>query len=195
MRRRSKLAIAAGLLVLAGGAAIFAANHHIVAAADGAIYTSLDAVPPHSYAIVLGAVVRPGGIPSEALADRLDVARELYAAHKVTDIYVSGNGGEDEDGVMARWLVGGGVPAEHIIRDGRGFRTRATMENARAIGIHDAIICTQRFHLPRSIVWAREVGIDAVGLEATYRRYSPHFRDDLRETGARTIAMLELLVH
>ncbi len=64
----------------------------------------------------------------------------------VARIFATGDDGQDE--IIARYLIARGVPAALIDLDPDGHRTRASMENAAAIGIEgieDAIICTQRY--------------------------------------------------
>jgi SanA protein len=195
-RRALRLAARTGVLALAVViVAIVAANCGIARRADGRIYTDAGKVPHRTWVIVPGALVHSDGTPSVALVDRLDAARALYQAGTVDRIFVSGDTRDhDEDGVMARWLVDHDVPADRIVRDGTGYRTRTTMENARRLGIVDAVISTQAFHVPRSIAWARHVGIDALGLEADLRWYDHQVSARTRETLARTVAMLEIVI-
>jgi SanA protein len=190
VKRRWLVRIAIGFGVI--GAAALAMSSCLVRRTSAHIYDAEEAVPARTWAIVLGALVRPGGEPSDALRDRLETARGLYADRLVAQIFVSGDGGSGEDAAMAAWLVAAGVPADRIVRDPRGYRTRATMENAAAAGIRDAIVCTQRFHLPRAVAWARHVDIDAIGYESARLTYPTYAKDQLRETAARTLALLEL---
>jgi SanA protein len=182
--------------IAAGGAlvllvvTVFGANACISGRADDYVFESLAELPTKSYAIVLGARVNLDGTPSQALHDRIDCAYDLFAAGRVQNIFVSGDGKQDE--VMARTLVDRGVPADRVIRDGDGHRTRTTMMNARAHGIRDAIICTQRFHQARSIAWARHLDIDAVGWVSNRRPYSERRKDTTREVLARTLALFEI---
>lgn len=162
----------------------------IQARAAGRVFDTLAEVPPRSTAIVLGAAVHEGR-PNHALLDRIDCAAELYAAGRVRRIFASGGGGQDE--IIARYLIARGVPADVIALDPAGHRTRASMENAAARGITDAIVCTQRYHQARSIAWARHEGIDAVGWVAARRPLSTRPRDTVRERFARSLATLELL--
>ena len=191
MRRRMLrlAATLAGVLVIS----LAIGNCGIARRADGHTFADAGAVPHHAWAIVPGALVHSDGTPSVALLDRIDAARALYAAGTIDRIFVSGDHHDhDEDGVMARWLVDNGVPADRIVRDGAGYRTRATMENARRLGITDAVICTQAFHVPRSVAWARHLNIDAVGLAADQRWNDVQLGAHARETVARTVAQLEI---
>ncbi|MBA2544789.1 MAG: YdcF family protein [Deltaproteobacteria bacterium] len=180
---------AAGVLVLAV-VTMFGANACIKSRAAGYVFSTLAELPPRTHAIVLGARVNRDGRPSQALADRIDCAYDLWSAGRVHEIFVSGDGEQHE--VMAQALIARGVPAARIARDGAGHRTRATMMNAHARGIRDAIVCTQGYHQARSVAWARHLDIDAVGWVSDRRPYSHRPKDDVREALARTLAMLEI---
>ena len=134
-----------------------------------------------------GAGVHADGSPSDALADRLDCAVALYMTGRVDRVFVSGDGGSnDEDGTMSRWLVERGVPASAIVRDSVGYRTRTTMERTpRRRGISGAIVCTQDLHLARSLAWARHEGIDAVGVVADNRWHDHQVRARMRARRSR----------
>jgi len=160
---------------------------------QGTIYGIAEEAPAREWAIVLGARVRKDGTLSLALEDRLTTALEAYRIGRVRRILVSADGRKDEARAMATWLEGQGVLPDCIMQDDRGLRTRATMENAfHGFGVVDAIVCTQRFHLPRALAWARHEGIDAVGLEADRHAYPHQVYDELREAMARTVAWLEI---
>ncbi len=186
---RTGLGAVAGLVLAA--ITMFATNACIKARAEGYVFDSLAQLPTRSHAIVLGARVY-NGRPSQALLDRIDCGYDLFAAGRVQTIFVSGDGEQDE--LMANTLIERGVPADRIVRDGAGHRTRATMENAAALGITEAIVCTQGYHQARSIAWARHEGIDAVGWASDRRPYSTRPKDDVREMLARTLAAFEMLV-
>jgi vancomycin permeability regulator SanA len=171
---------------------VLGANSCIAGRADGHVFETLEEVPARTWAIVLGARINRDGTPSQALLDRIDCAYDLYAAGRVQTIFVSG--AHPQDDVMRKTLVDRGVPEVRIVSDGAGHRTRATMENARALGIRDAVVCTQRFHQARSIAWARHLDIDAVGWVSNRRPYSERRKDTTRELLARTLALFEIWV-
>ncbi len=158
-------------------------------------FERLEDVPARPVAIVPGARVLPGGVPSHALEDRLAAALALYEAGRVGRVLVSGDHGQDaydEPNAMRRWLLERGVPSDAIFMDHAGFRTLDTMERAaRVFGVKAAVVCTQRFHLPRSVFLARRAGIDAVGLVADRREYLNATRDEARELLARSRAFAD----
>jgi vancomycin permeability regulator SanA len=148
--------------------------------------------------IVLGNKVFPGGQPSRELAERLETARDLYQSGRAPRIVVSGlvRDGYDEPSAMADWLRARGVPSDHIVVDGGGHRTAATMANAVALGVRSSLIATQGYHLPRSLYLAHHAGIDAVGVAARPGgRAGWHlFRTYFREVVARAETVLEVVL-
>jgi SanA protein len=127
-------------------------------------------VPPAEVAIVPGALVQPDGKMSAMLADRVTQAAALWKAGKVKRILVSGDHhewGYDEPDTMRKSLVADGVPPKVIFEDHAGLDTWATMVRARSIfQVHDAVVVTQNFHMPRALYLADAAGIHATGLTA-----------------------------
>ncbi len=142
---------------------------------DKLVLTELDAVPARPVAIVFGAGVRADGRLTPMLADRMETAIELYRAGKVRKLLVSGDNrfaDYDEPTAMYNYAVARGVPAADVVRDFAGRRTYDTCYRAGAIfGVQDALLVTQRFHLPRALFTCRSLGIDALGVSADRRVY------------------------
>lgn len=191
--RRVAVMVLAGLAVPTGAAA--AANWWVVDATSTLRFRRVEDAPERTVAIVPGARVLRGGTPSDALADRLATALDLYRAGKVRKILVSGDHntpGYDEVNAMQRWMREHGVPDRDVFLDHAGLRTFDTMQRAsRVFQVKDAVVCTQAFHLPRSVWLAREAGIDAVGVEADRHVYLKAPLDALREFVARAVAVLD----
>jgi vancomycin permeability regulator SanA len=163
------LATAAAVLVMAAGAL------WVKAVADDHVH-SVAAVREAPVAIVLGAQVYAGDVPSPFLAARLEIARQLYATGKVRAILVSGDHAEwayNEPGSMFEWLVRHGVPAGRVVLDHAGFDTYDTCARARQIfGVHKAVVVTQSYHIERAVALCRTLGIDADGVgDDTVRAY------------------------
>src|SRR5262249_30545044 len=134
------LAVAAGLI--AGG---IAAIHLVVGrAAAGRIYDGGEG-PAHSGGIVVGA-----GRGAQLLRDRVATAAELYGAHKIKHLLLTGDNRRrsyDEPRAMRRLALELGVPASALVLDYAGRRTYDSCERARTIfDLQDAILVTQRFH-------------------------------------------------
>lgn len=176
------------------GAAI-TTNVWLVHSASPYMYAAAELAPARLVAIVPGARVYASGAPSATLVDRLATALELYRTKKVRKILVSGDHSTrhyDEVKAMRRWLSERGVAESDLFSDHAGLRTLDTMERAaRIFQVKDATICTQEFHLARSVFLARRAGIDAVGVVADRREYSEWFANELREFLARSAAWLD----
>jgi len=193
-RVRSVAQVALALALTASGAAI-AAHFWVERRTRPWIHLTPDEVPARTVAIVPGARVHPDGRPSEALADRLQTALDLYRAGKVRKILVSGDHAApeyDEVNAMFRWLRERGVAPEDLFLDHAGLRTLDTMERARRVFlVRDAVVCTQAFHLPRSVFLARRAGIDAVGLVADRHVYAHARANEARELLATALAVAD----
>ncbi len=158
------------------------------------IFNLVAEVPTSTVAIVLGAsVVR--GEPSPILQERANVALELYKAGKVGKILVSGDDsveGFDEVSPVRRYFESEGVSADDIFLDHAGFDTYSSMYRARDIFlVRDAIIVTQAFHLPRAVFLARNLGLQAYGIEASKRGGAVY--NYLREVPASYKATFDLM--
>jgi len=180
-------------LLLLAGLVVVAANVYMLWVTAAVTYQHATDVPARPTAIVLGTNIQ-NGAPSQELAERLAAAADLYFAHKVTNVIVSGAvyGATSEPAVMAHWLLGRGLPASAVKQDLLGVRTRATMERAvHVFGVHAAVICTQAYHEPRALLLASKAGIDAVGLVGDPGQVMRH---SLREIMARPAMLLETLI-
>ncbi len=148
-------------------------------------------------AIVFGAAAW-GDRPSHVFEDRLQVAADLYHAHKIQKILVSGdNGHEDYNEPQAgkKFLLSQDIPEEDIVLDYAGFRTYDTCVRAKKIfGINDAYLVTQGFHLPRAVFLCEQFGIHSQGVSATLRPYRGDIKNYIRETLAQQKAFYETYI-
>ena len=129
---------------------------------------SLDGLDARPVVIVPGAGLRPDGGPSVYLERRLTAARDLYRAGTVRQILVSGDAStpyHDEPTAMLTWLVGQGVPADAVVRDGGGLDTHDTCVRAHDVfDVTSAIVVTQDYHVRRMLFSCQAAGIDTVGV-------------------------------
>lgn len=158
----------------------------------------VNTVPPKRVAIVFGAGLRWDGSPTRVLRDRVSTAATLYSSGKVETLLFSGDNRTmeyNEPRAMLEYAGRLGVPESAIVLDYAGHSTYDTCYRARKIfGIKDAILVTQKFHLPRALYTCAGLGIDSVGVPAdgtTYRRTAVAFWN-FRELPATLNAMLEL---
>jgi SanA protein len=131
--------------------------------------------PSTRVAIVFGAGLTRAGAPSPVLRDRVETAAALYHAGKVQKLLMSGDNrfvDYNEPGAMRAYALELGVPDEDIVLDFAGRRTYDTCYRARYIfGVQEAILVTQRFHMPRALFTCSNLGLDASGAAADVRSY------------------------
>lgn len=187
--------------VVLGGAVVVVllvvlANLYVLT--SGGDSTSDVAEVPHAEVVIVpGAFVEPNGKMSAMLAARVEQASRLWHAGKVEKILVSGDHGTwqyDEPDTMRKALVRDGVTPEDIFEDHAGFDTWATMVRARSIfGVHDAVVVTQGFHMPRALYLADAAGIDATGLTADLQGWGAQGRkSEVREVLSRVKAVVDV---
>lgn len=121
--------------------------------------------------IVLGAQVKPDGVPSVALERRLTAALSAYEKKPQLVIACGAQGGNEpraEGDVMRDWLLARGVPPEHVVAETASFNTRENLAYAKAImesrGLQTALVVTSDYHVPRALALCRQAGIAATGL-------------------------------
>jgi uncharacterized SAM-binding protein YcdF (DUF218 family) len=125
--------------------------------------------------IVLGAAVWPGGEPSPTLRRRVRWGAELYRQGLGDWLLVTGGLGRHppaEAAVMAELAVALGVPPGRVVQESEG---RTTWDSARRCaplirvrGWREAVLVTDRWHLPRTWIAFRAFGVRA--------RLCPHCR-------------------
>lgn len=166
-------------------------NLHVGSYSSDRIYNDIESVPADDrVAIVLGARVR-NGEPSDMLYDRVLSGVDLYKAGKTRKLLFSG--GDDEPDVMKKIAVELGVPESDIILDDLGTRTYESCVRAKeAFGITEAIIVTQDYHLPRSLYLCRNLGVDAIGVNAKRRDYQAEGFGQNREYFSRVLAWYDI---
>jgi SanA protein len=147
-------------------------------------------------AIVFGASVHGDRTLSPMLEDRVKMAIALYRAQKVDRILVSGDNrtpSYNEPQAMYDYLVSHAVAPRDVVVDYAGRSTYETCQRAREIfGLRRALLVTQRFHLPRALYLANELGIDAYGVVADQQRYASLDYQIARELGAEIKAYFNL---
>ncbi|MDO8569253.1 MAG: ElyC/SanA/YdcF family protein [bacterium] len=161
------------------------------------IYDEARDAPNAPVALIPGAAIFSDGSLSSTFIDRVDMAIKLYEAKKVSKILVSGDNSTDihnEVNPVRLYLISKGVPDQDIFLDHAGFDTYSTMYRARDIfGVSSVLITTQSFHLPRAVFIARQLGIEAFGVNADVGHIL--FRNYLREMLANEKALLNLIFH
>jgi vancomycin permeability regulator SanA len=128
---------------------------------------------PADAAIVLGARAYADGRPSDALADRVRTACQLYRDGLVRTLIFSGGPGDGpvtECEAMRRMAVTLGVNPADIVMDDAGLNTEATVKNAEAYLAKTHASCvlvvSHFYHLPRVKLAFQRDGVDVCTVPA-----------------------------
>ncbi|MES2203471.1 MAG: ElyC/SanA/YdcF family protein [Patescibacteria group bacterium] len=161
------------------------------------IYQDAASSPVAQAALIPGAAILRDGTLSPIFRDRADLAMQLYDAHKVSKILVSGDNStviHNEVNPVRKYLLAHGIPEEDIFLDHAGFDTYSTMYRARAIfGLSSVLIASQSFHLPRAVFIGRTLGLEAYGVNADKGHIL--LRNYFREVLADEKALWDILSH
>lgn len=129
---------------------------------------------------------------------RIQAATYLYFYHKVDYIIVSGdnrNINYNEPIRMYNDLIAAGIPKEKIILDYAGFRTLDSVVRGKEVfGQDQYTIVSQPFHSQRAVYIARKKGIKAVAYNAEDVVNTFSLELIIRETGARVLMAIDLLL-
>ncbi|MGL4790294.1 MAG: YdcF family protein, partial [Anaerotignaceae bacterium] len=122
-----------------------------------------------------GAALR-GEEVSKTLALRLDVAYEYLVENSESIAVVSGGQGDNEEipeaTAMKRYLVRKGIDADRIIEEDKSTRTVENFQFSKEIldGIfqeeYSVVYVTNGFHIFRSSLLAKQMGLNGSGLSA-----------------------------
>lgn len=155
---------------------IFVVCFLIIVVGNGIIHAQIQNIHANYHVdavIVLGYKLEKDPIrPTQALKNRLDIAYQYWLEEPDVPIIVSGaktQGFEKSEAeVMREYLMMLGIPSESIVVEEKSTRTAQQFVNSMALmNIDSALIITNDFHLPRSIMLAFRSGIEDVsGLAA-----------------------------
>lgn len=117
-------------------------------------------------ALVLGSTVVRGE-PSPIFKDRLTTAADLFQKGSVSAVVISGgptSDGEPSEGESGgRYLLSLGVPADRILQEREARSTRENLllgsQEISKHGMRTWIVVSDRFHLRRAELLARELGM------------------------------------
>lgn len=199
MTRLKKLTLFPLLLLAFGLILIWGLNIYILQSTNSRTFNSLETLPAAHTVIILGASVYSDGSLSPILQDRVDTGLKLYRNGKAKRFLLSGdNRSEDYDEVnaMRNYLIDLGVPAAHIFIDPAGIDTYDSMYRSNAIfEVPSAIVVTQKFHLPRTLFIAKNLGLSYRGYAAESKKYITEDHLKRREKLANFKALYEIVSH
>jgi SanA protein len=194
---RYRLLIAALLII----ALSFLYVHGQVHGYDDRIITDINSLdtggwPTPRVAVVFGASIYGNGDLSPILADRVNTAIDLYNAHKVDRILVSGDARHpsyNEPKAMFEYLISHAVAPKDVIIDASGRSTYETCLRAKEVfGLKRAVLVSQGFHLSRALYIANELGLDSVGMAGDMKTEQEIDYQGVREWAAELKAFLNL---
>ncbi|WP_107948760.1 YdcF family protein [Lysinibacillus parviboronicapiens] len=120
-----------------------------------------------TYMIVLGAKVKPNGVPSLALRNRLEESIDYLTKYPHVKVIVSGGQGSDEDrteaSVMLDYLVQRGIPAERILVEDQSTSTYENLLFSKELlpeATKQITIVSNDFHLRRAKYLAKSLGFE-----------------------------------
>ena len=173
------------VLLLCGLALFSFTEYHIIQASFGIPEAEAE------YLVVLGAKVRDDG-PSVSLWDRINAAADYLKAHEDTIAIVSGGQGEDEPITEAQCmhdeLVKLGIDESRIWMEDKATSTDENMrfsldliEEKTGTRPEKLAILSSEYHLYRSSLMAKKLGIGFVGVPAKTSRLSQLINHAMRE--------------
>ena len=122
----------------------------------------------NEYVVVLGAKVKPGGIPSQSLKNRLDAAVDYLQKYPTVKAIVTGGQGADEDrteaSVMADYLIKHGIAEDRVLLEDQSTTTYENLLFAKELmpeNTESITIISNDFHLKRATILARKLGLKA----------------------------------
>ncbi|WP_251212883.1 SanA/YdcF family protein [Adlercreutzia murintestinalis] len=196
-----KIAVTVLVLAIVAIAAAVGISTYVVDSTRDQVHTiaQIEEAGEHADAIVvLGASVYADGTPSDILADRLEVASDLYLSGAASTIIVSGDNTDahyNESDAMKDYCVKLGVPAAAVEVDGNGYDTYASIWRARNVyGAQSIIVVTQAYHLYRALAIANGLGLQAWGVPADKGDYDNQAAYSIRENMARVKDFFQTLL-
>ncbi|MCP3979472.1 MAG: YdcF family protein [bacterium] len=153
---------AAGILAFAGSIA------------QMIVFGKTDYRRPATFAVVFGSRVYADGRLSDALADRVSTACDLYESGLTPCLIMSGGPGDGaihEVDAMRRFAIECGVPEDAIVLDRDGLNTTATVERAgewaESMQAECVLMVSHGYHLPRIKLECDRIGLEAATVPAS----------------------------
>ena len=163
------------------------------------LYNDVTKIPHRKVGLVLGASKQTSrGTPNLYFKFRMQAAYQLYKAHKVQYLLVSGDNhikGYDEPSDMREALISLGVPDSCIVLDYAGFRTLDSVVRCDEVFGEDSVtIISQEFHNQRAVFIANKNNIMAIAFNAQEVNKHYSFKTRIREYFARVKCVLDIYI-
>ena len=147
--------------------------------------------------IILGAGIW-GDKPSPMLEDRLLEGIKLYQNDVSDKIIMSGDHGRkeyDEVNIMKEYAIEKGIESSNIFMDHAGFSTYESLYRLKEIfKAKKVVIVTQKYHLHRALYIAKQLGLEAYGVNSDPRKYKGQTFREIREILARNKDFINCII-
>lgn len=195
MKKRLKWIIA--ILLLSAVSSIVIANMVIERATNNLVYNDVNQIPYNKVGLLLGTSKHiSSGLDNQYFTYRIDATVELFKAHKIDYVVVSGDNSRadyNEPLDMKNDLLSRGIPEERIYLDHAGFRTYDSIIRMNKIfGQQQFTIISQEFHNRRALYTAQYLGLQTVAFNAKDVTKYGGFKTKLREKFSRVKLFIDL---
>ena len=141
-------------------------------------YASVDETCKADLAIVLGAAASDK-VVSPVFRERINQGIRLYRNGYVEKIMITGGYGEgnqySDAYIGMQYAMKQGIPKEDILIEEKSTITQENLENAKVImeqnGLQSALIVSDPLHMKRSMLLAKDTGIEAYSSPTTTSMY------------------------
>jgi SanA protein len=180
-------------------ALIFWTNYKVNRSSRDFIYDDIEKIPYNKVGLLLGtSKYLRSGQPNQYFYNRIQASLDLFNAHKVDYILVSGDNSKkyyNEPLDMKNELIGLGIPDSLIILDYAGFRTYdSVIRLDKIFGQKSFTIISQKFHNQRAVYISRQLDLNAIGYNAKDVDLYNGFKTKLREKLARVKVFIDFLI-
>lgn len=179
-----------GILIIVPFITILVSNHVIRVSSQEYMYDSIEFIPENKVGLILGTSHRlRDGSPNPYFHSRMQAAVDLYQSGKVSYLIASGDNQTrwyNEPEQMRQELTRLGIPDNVIFLDYAGLRTLDSVVRCKKVFGQDSFtIISQKFHNQRAVYIAKQLGLNAVALNAREVETSYPSRIQVREWLAR----------
>lgn len=180
---------------------VVSCNFIVKNSAKGLLYDDVQTIPARKVGLLLGtSPYTAKGTENQYYTNRIEAAVELYFAHKISYILISGDNhrhGYNEPEEMRQSLIAMGVPDSVIYLDYAGFRTFDSMVRAKKVFREDSVtVISQHWHNERAIYIAQHHHLEAIAYNAKEVYYrKAYLKNHTREAAAKSKAVLDVMFH
>lgn len=188
------------ILIILSIYAMWMADNKIEKSTNVLIYDNLDKIPHNKVGLLLGtSKFLRSGSPNQYFANRIKATIDLYNAHKIDFVVISGDNSKkdyNEPFDMKNELIKYGIPENKIYLDYAGFRTYDSVIRMHKIfGQNRFTVISQDFHNRRTVFIAKKMDLQAIGYNAADVDLYNGFKTKLREKFARVKVFIDLKIN